>query len=150
MIIASKRRRPARAVGGEAWVRGASFVFPIDSVETFSVAQRGRPARAVGGEAWVRGASFVFPIDLFESSRPPHSFPANQRAVEGLGQLGRGKRDQEHRGDDSVQLGDQERVAVIDQALAETDTRDGNYDEVQELHRLETATTRHKHGNMND
>src|SRR5207244_10852003 len=99
MIIASKRRRPARAVGGEAWVRGAPFVFPIDSVETFSVAQRGRPARAVGGEAWVRGASFVFPIDLFESSRLPPSFAANRPRVEGLSHRGRGKADGAHGGD---------------------------------------------------
>src|SRR5437899_10627330 len=66
MIIASEPGRPARAVGGEAWVRGAAFVFPIDSVS-----QRARPARAVGGEAWVRGAAFVFPIDsVSQRARP--------------------------------------------------------------------------------
>src|SRR5437867_5957023 len=78
------RARPARAVGGEAWVRGASFVSPIDHLGPFSGLARARPARAVGGEAWVHAASFVFPVDLFESSRPPHSFPANLRAVQRL------------------------------------------------------------------
>src|SRR2546425_8487847 len=80
MIIASKRWRVARAVGGEAWVRGAPFDFPIDSLETFFVSERGRPARAVGGEARVRGAPLLFPIDSLESFRHFQRINARSRA----------------------------------------------------------------------
>src|SRR5256885_9934976 len=80
MIIASKRRRPARAVDGEAWVRGASFVSPIDHLGPFSGLARARPARAVDGEAWVRGAPLLFPIDSLESFRHFQRINARSRA----------------------------------------------------------------------
>src|SRR2546427_12181753 len=76
----SQRARPARAVGGEAWVRGAPFVFPIDHLGPFSGLARARPARAVDGEAWVRGASFLFPIDSLESFRHFQRINARSRA----------------------------------------------------------------------